>query len=268
MNYLNYKRCEKMKKNYCSCGCGKEISAKSKWAKGHNPNKTKDRFDWSNVEKDYKELGTLKAVAEKYGCTLQAVYLQLNKRGIDTSNEIVDWSNVLKDYEELRSVTKVAKKYGCSYRTVIDQLSKIKGFHFTHDNKSLDVEVGIGRYGERIALNLLKGSKDMNEITNHYPYDIEWNGMKIDVKTSNKRFRPNGKIQYSFTARNKDCTHFLLIALDDNNYPIKILLIPREVVKGVSVSFTFGTISKWDKYEMEVKQDELRKAVQIAKGIG
>lgn len=256
-----------MVKNYCSCGCGKEIGAKSTWAKGHNPNKTKDRFDWSNVENDYKELGTLELVADKYGCTLQAVYHQLKKRGVDTSLAITDWSNVLKDYKELKSVNKIAKKYKCSPRTVIDKLSAIKGFKFSHDNKSLNVDVGVGRYGERIALNLLKRSIDMNKITTHYPYDIEWQGKKIDVKTSNKRKRQNGKIQYSFTARNNDCSHFLLIALDDNNYPIKLLLVPNEEVTGVTVSFTVGTESKWDKFEMEVNKDELRKAVQIAKGI-
>jgi|SRR5690625_4000802 len=257
-----------MNKNYCKCGCGNEINKGSTWASGHNSNKAKDRFDWSNVENDYEELGTLKAVADKYGCTLQAVYLQLKKRGVNTSNEVTDWSNLLQDYNELKSVSKIARKYGCSYRTVIDRLSSIQGFKFTHDNKSLDVEVGIGRYGERIALMLLKGSKDMNDITTHYPYDIEWNGKKIDVKTSNKRKRPNGKIQYSFTARNQDCTHYLLIPLDDENNPIKIMLVPRKAVEGVTISFTYGTETKWDKYKMEVCADELRKAVQHAKRIG
>lgn len=257
-----------MNKNYCSCGCGKEIRPESKWARGHNPNKVKDRFDWSNVIDDYKRLGTLEAVANEYGCTLQAVHLQLKKRGINTSNEITDWSNVLKDYEELKSVTKLAKKYGCSYRTVIDHLSRIEGFKFTHDNKGLNVEVGIGRYGERIALRLLKGSKDMNQITTAYPYDIEWNGKRIDVKTSNRRKRKNGKIQYSFSTKNPDCDYYLLIALDDENYPVKILLVPRTAVKGVTVAFTYGTKSKWDKYIMEVDKDELEEAVRYAKEIG
>lgn len=256
-----------MGKHYCKCGCGKEINKGSTWARGHNPNKTKDRFDWSSVEKDYRELGTLELVAKKYGCTLQAVYLQLKKRGVDTSLAITDWSNVLEDYKELKSVNKIAKKYKCSTRTVVDKLSALQGFRFSHDNKSLDVEVGIGRYGEKIALNLLKGSVDMNDITIQYPYDIEWRGMKIDVKTSNKRKRPSGKIQYSFTARNNDCTHYLLFPLDDNNYPIKILLVPKEKVKGVTISFTYGTASKWDKYELEVNKNELRKAVQNAKRI-
>lgn len=256
-----------MKKNYCSCGCGKEVGLKSTWAKGHNANKNKDRFDWSNVIDDYKQLKTLEAVANKYGCTLQAVYHQLKKRNVDTSLAVADWSNVLVDYNELKSVSKIAKKYGCSYRTVIDKLSRLEGFKFTHDNKSLSVEVGIGRYGERIALQLLKDSKDMNEITTHYPYDIDWNGKRIDVKTSNRRFRPNGKIQYSFSTKNNDCDYYLLIALDDENFPIRFLLVPREEVNGVTVSFTYGTESKWNKFEMEVNKDELRKAVQSAKGI-
>jgi hypothetical protein len=252
-------------KNYCSCGCGKSIGIKSKWAKGHNPNKNKDRFDWSNVIDDYKQLKSLEAVANKYGCTLQAVYFQLSKRGVKTTK--IDWSNVLEDYKELKSIIKIAGKYNCSARTVNDKLNSMEGFRFSHDNKALDIEVGIGRYGENIAISLLKDSKDMNEISIQYPYDIEWEGLKIDVKTSNRRHRPNGKIQYSFSTKNKKCDHFLLIALDDNNYPIRILFVPSEDIAGVTVSFTHGTESKWDKYQMEVKEHELRKAVQYAKGI-
>lgn len=256
-----------MNKKVCACGCGKRIGANSTWAKGHNSNKNKDRFDWSNVINDYKVLGTLEAVAGKYGCTLQAVYYQLKKKGIDTSLEIVDWSNVLRDYQELKSVTQLAKKYGCSYRTVVDKLSRLEGFKFTHDNKALSTDVGIGRYGELIALQLLKGSKDMNDITLHYPYDIEWNQKKIDVKTSNRRLRANGKIQYSFSTKNNQCDYYLLIALDDENYPVKILWVPRTEVSGVTVAFTYGAESKWDKFKLEVNEDELRKAIRNAKGI-
>jgi hypothetical protein len=226
-----------------------------------------DRFDWKNVISDYERLGTLKGVAELYNCSLQAVYYQLKKRGVDTSLAITDWSKVLDDYKELKSVNKIAKKYGCSVRTVTDKLSRIKGFKFSHDNKSLNVEVGIGRYGERIALQLLPGSKDMNGITTHYPYDIEWNGQKIDVKTSNRRKRDKGKIQYSFSTKNNQCDSYLLIALDDENYPISFSLVPSEVVNGVSISFTHGSESKWDIYKMEVNEDELRKSVQNAKSI-
>ncbi len=254
--------------NFCKCGCGKKIRPKSTWAKGHNANKNYDRFDWSNVINDYEELNTLEGVADKYGCTLQAVYQQLKKRGVDTSLSIVDWSNVLDDYKELKSVTKIAKKYGCSYRTVVDKLSRLEGFKFTHDNKSLNVATGIGRYGEKLALQLLNNSKDMNEITIHYPYDIDWDGKKIDVKTSNRRFRPNGKIQYSFSTKNNNCDYFLLIALDDENFPIRFLLVPEKEVKGVTVAFTYGVESKWDKYKMEVDKNELRKAVRNAKEIG
>jgi hypothetical protein len=257
-----------MTTNYCRCGCGKSIGDKSMWAKGHNPNKTKDRFDWGNVVGDYERLGTLEKVAYLYSCSQQAVYYQLKKRGVDTSLSVTDWAeNIESDYKELKSVNKIAKKYNCSIRTVTDKLKTIEGFKVNHDNKGMDVEVGIGRYGERIALCLLNGSEDMNKITIQYPYDLIWKSMKIDVKTSNKRKRKNGKIQYSFSTKNNECDKYLLIALDDENIPIKLLLVPREEVKGVSVSFTIGSESKWDKYKMEVSEYELRKAVQSATNI-
>ena len=42
-----------------------------------------------------------------------------------------------------------------------------------------------GRRGESIALQILKGSIDMNSDGLNKPYDIKWNDLKIDVKTCN-----------------------------------------------------------------------------------
>lgn len=240
---------ELMTKKYCLCGCGKEIRPVSTWASGHNPNKTKDRFDWSNIVSDYKELGSLKAVAEKYNCTLQAVYYQLEKRGVNTSLKKIDTSKMLEDYKELKSICKVADKYECSTTVVRDYLKSIEGFSFNHDNKSLDMEIGIGRYGEKIALGALKGSKDMNEKKINALYDIEWRGLKIDVKVSRERKRKYGKGHYSFSTKNQHCDYYLIMALDENNDVLKILFVPRESVTGASISFGIYKENKWFQYE-------------------
>ncbi len=240
-----------MYKNYCACGCGDEIRKESTWAKGHNPNKAQDRFDWSEVEKDYIELGTLKAVAEKYNCSLQAVYYQLDKRGVDTRNRI-NTDMAVELYKKYNRVSKVAEILGCSTTTVKERL-KTEGHNPNHDNKGKNTSHGIGRLGERVALQILDGSKDMNKEHIQHPYDIEWNGKKIDVKTSRVR-ESRGRKTYSFNVKNKNCTYYLTVSLDDNLNVKRVMLIPTEEVIGTSIYYVEEKESKWDEYIMEVKQ--------------
>jgi hypothetical protein len=213
--------------NYCRCGCGKSIGEKSKWAKGHNPNKTKDRFDWSTVVKDYKELGTLDKVAEKYNCTYQAVYYQLQKRGIEINSKKLDYDQIKKDYSETRSVCKVAKIHKASPSHIAEILRNHFGMELNHDNKDFTVRVGIGRYGEKIALSLLKGSKDMNKRTVRKPYDILWRDMRVEVKTSLPRRRIN---EYTFNTKGNECDLFMFICLNPDHSLNRVYLVPSEKV--------------------------------------
>lgn len=240
-----------MYKNHCACGCGNEIRKESTWAKGHNPNKAQDRFDWSNVEKDFIELGTLGAVAKKYNCSSQAVYYQLEKRGVDT-NKRINTDRAVELYKKHNKISKVAELLGCSTTTVKERL-KAEGHKPNHDNKNKNTVHGIGRLGEMIALQVLEGSKDMNEEYIQHPYDIEWKGKKIDVKTSRIR-RSRGRKTYSFNAKNKSCTHYLTVSLDDKLNVRRIMIIPKEEVSGKTIYYVEEKESKWDKYIMEVKQ--------------
>lgn len=254
--------------NFCKCGCGKEIQPKSTWAKGHNANKNYDRFDWSSVIKDYEELGTLESVAEKYGCSLQAVYYQLNKIGVDTSQRFPEYPEILEGYKELKSVIKVAEKYGCSCGTVAEKLKELDDFNFNHDNKKLDLPVGVGRYGEQIALLLLENSMDMNEENIHAPYDIEWRGKKIDVKTSKIRFSERRSDYYSFSTKNKECTHYLLIALGEDLIPVKALLVPTTEVTLKNISFTTDNLSKWDDFSLSISDEKINSILKMKEGKG
>lgn len=42
-------------------------------------------LNWANLEKDYKELGSQRAVAEKYGCCQRLVSLKMNELGLKTT---------------------------------------------------------------------------------------------------------------------------------------------------------------------------------------
>ena len=83
---------------------------------------------------------------------------------------------------------------------------------------------GIGRKYEIIAQSLLKGSVVSPNF--HFPYDLEWNGVKIDVKMRNK----NKKGNYHFNKKSS-CTadYFFCFCVDKE---IKyILLIPSRIYK-------------------------------------
>lgn len=241
-----------MKTNYCACGCGKEILLKSKWAKGHNPNKRSTKLDYEKVVREYESLKSLDKVAEIYGCSLQNIHYFLQKNGYEFKK--VNWDNLLEDYKTLKTTKAVAKKYGCSHWTVSKKLYELHGINCNHNNKLLDKEVGVGRYGELIAVHALKGSKDMNENSIRGAYDLEWNDMKIDVKTS-RLLTNNGYKRYVFNTSNSQCDAYLLVFLDDNDYPIKLALVKREEVKTKNITVSENKINRFDKYTLEVNID-------------
>lgn len=248
----------KSHKNYCTCGCGSEIRKESMWAKGHNPNKTKDRFDWSNLEQDYTELRTVDKVAEKYGCTAAAVSYQMKKKGIKALHEKPkkEIDNIIKIYEKFGTLEKTAKYLNINKKTVRYRLEDA-GYKINHNNKKLCSEVGIGRYGERIALSVLSGSVDMSGKDLHYPYDIEWKGMEIDVKTSRPKQAKRTE-KYFFNIKNSKCTHFLFILLDNESEPWKMYLIPSKRFNSTVVYMSGNTIKQYEIYEIEVSSSEFK----------
>lgn len=244
-----------METNYCACGCGKEILLKSKWAKGHNPNKRSTKLDYKKVVNEYETLNSLEKVAKIYGCSLQNIYYFLQKNGYEFKK--VNWDNLLDDYKDLKTTKAVAEKYGCSHWTVSKKLYELHGVKCNHNNKTLEKEVGVGRYGELIAVHALKDSKDMNENSIRGAYDLEWNDMKIDVKTSrllklNKSREYRG---YVFNTSNKQCDAYLLIFLDEGDFPIKIALVKSEEVKTKYISVSENKLSRFEKYTLEVNID-------------
>jgi hypothetical protein len=107
---------------------------------------------------------------------------------------------------------------------------------------------------EKKAIKYFPGAKHMNEYGMNKPYDIDWNGVKIDVKSAvvNKRKNKRGKPvkgeqagYWSFTKGKNDADYYLCFCLVGQKITKKYF-IPREHFgKGVCV----GQISKkYDKY--------------------
>lgn len=88
---------------------------------------------------------------------------------------------------------------------------------------------GIGREYELLALSLLKGSIDCNSITFRGGWDIEWNGLKIDVKMRNK----NLKGFYLFSKKKTCKADYFLCFCVDNNVIKYILFIPNKEYKPI-----------------------------------
>lgn len=110
-----------------------------------------------------------------------------------------------------------------------------------------------GRKGEQIALQILEGSIDMNADGLNKPYDIEWNGLKIDVKTCNlykRKFKRGVKVNKSsgwwVFNKNKGYSDKYFCICMIENIPVRYYLIPKEDFnKGI----TIGQKSiKFDKY--------------------
>jgi hypothetical protein len=100
----------------------------------------------------------------------------------------------------------------------------------------------LGNKFERFALSVLQGATHVNENgERHKPWDLEWNGKKVDVKVRN----PNS-ISWTFTYRRGGADYLLLFCLE-NGEIVKTLLIPKEAHRStIDVQRT----SKYDKYSM------------------
>lgn len=103
---------------------------------------------------------------------------------------------------------------------------------------------GLGRMYEKIALKLLPNSIDCNLISFQGKWDIEWEGLKIDVKMRNKSVKENG---WHFTTKPNPVADYYLCFCVDCGSIIKILFIPKIIFKlGVFISVN----SKHDKYRL------------------
>lgn len=107
-----------------------------------------------------------------------------------------------------------------------------------------------------IALRLLTGATDMNKDGLNKPFDLLWNGKKIDVKSCNlfKRKRKRGKKVkecsgwWVFNTRN-DVDYYLCACMIEN-MPERYYLIPANATQsGISIGYYK---SKFNKYLMRV----------------
>lgn len=93
-----------------------------------------------------------------------------------------------------------------------------------------DINPTFGRMGELEALKILRGALDKNK-EGIGKYDIEWNGFKIDVKTSNIMCTKDGTVRWKFMLKQIDIVDYFLILCFNNGLLEYTLLIPSGDIK-------------------------------------
>lgn len=110
-----------------------------------------------------------------------------------------------------------------------------------------------GRRAELLALSILEGSIDMNDKAMNKPYDIEWEGMRVDVKSCNlykRKLVGERKVKncagwWVFNKNKGVSDKYFCICLI-NDVPVRYYMIPAKDFGG---GITIGQVSKkFDKY--------------------
>jgi len=110
-----------------------------------------------------------------------------------------------------------------------------------------------GRRSELLALKILEGAIDMNDKVMNRPYDVEFNGERIDVKSCNlykRKFKQGKPVEKScgwwVFNKNKGYADKYFCICMERNIPVKYYLIPKEYFNN---GITIGQKSlKFDKY--------------------
>ena len=160
----------------------------------------------------------------------------------------------LPDLAKTHIIGDVAKMLGRSSGSVFHK-AQLLGVRFTNPGTS----TAIGKKAERIGCSLLKGSVWTAEHNPNFEYDLEWEGKKVNVKSSVPQFRERGKYprwSWQIGGAKSFCDLFLLLGFADNKdlMPVRAWLIPSDVVPEVALRITTRYMSsRYAKYEIEVK---------------
>jgi hypothetical protein len=149
---------------------------------------------------------------------------------------IRDWSNLNRDYERLGSVRAVAKEYGVNHESVRYQMKKA-GIERTFDLLKTGGQSALGRRAELFALSILPGAEDTARINPQYPFDVYWEGKRINVKSSSLQ----GSVQrphwmFRVGAKDKENCDYFACVLYLNEAPYKALLIPSNLVPSTGIT--------------------------------
>lgn len=223
------------------------------------------KYHFRDLANEYKEVGSTTELAKKYGCTRQTIEYNLKKMGVDTSRGFKKWDELVSDFNDGLSISRLSERYELSKNRISAKLREL-GVEQTHDDKPLDMPIGLGRHGELLVLELLEGAVDNNlDNCNASGYDILFRGIKIDVKTSSlKVSKSTGKNgSWGFEMSSSGCDYYVLVGLNKKKKISSLFLIPYKDINQRTVTISAGK-SKWDKY-MVSKHELEEKLMGVSK---
>lgn len=120
----------------------------------------------------------------------------------------------------------------------------------------------IGRMAEDMAMQILPGSKLLTRENYAHPYDMEWEGKRINVKGAKLGYQKYAKTYYwFFSTKGKchlNCDYFLCLGYkDDYSELLRAWLIPSNLGTGTAIVISKnGKNHKYVNYEIGVKLNE------------
>lgn len=134
----------------------------------------------------------------------------------------------------------VAEILGRSVGAVQSQAKRLKVSFAKDETTTL-----FGRQAEEYVANMLHGSKLLTKENYHAPYDIDWNGKRINVKASTLRYYKQAKCHYwnfSIRQRPDSCDYYLLLGfMKDSKKPVKAWLVPSSFYKGTNIMISHNS---------------------------
>lgn len=116
----------------------------------------------------------------------------------------------------------------------------------------------IGRQYELLALKLLKGSMDANKDNFHGGYDIKWQDKLVEVKVRFSKHKRYNKFWTFTILKTNTSTHLLLFCIE-NNQMKRMIFMPRNNKRSVSVSDT-----NLKEYELNFEKIELPQNIDVS----
>ena len=139
--------------------------------------------------------------------------------------------DTLERLSKTHSSAEIAEALGRSMQAVQAQSYRL---HMPLDREN--TTTFYGRKAEDDALIILPGAKLLTRNYYHSPYDIEWDGKRINVKAAMLRYLRQANCYYwNFSTRQspKACDYYLLLGyIDYNNNPVKKWLVPSNFYHG------------------------------------
>lgn len=232
---------------YCACGCGNKMPRYDKQGRlrkyiyGHFKGNFRAHYRFHNP-----------IVECACGCG-EKMHLYSNKgkarKYIEGHHrrKIGDLSVVLGAIKNNGTPRQASKSIELS-NSAIRTLLKRNRLIYKTDLTKVGGNTAFGRKAELDALKLLDGSIDCNgNNPKESPFDILWNGLRIDVKASTIK-NSKGYMRWAFkTEKQYKCDMFLCIGYNNDQEIEVILLIPSKIIPS-SLSIPIHLKSRWAKY--------------------